>query len=54
VARDLTKCRLDLVEVKGVRWGKAGTERAEVIHFFCGKGNGNYHLGTEFSVNQIF
>jgi hypothetical protein len=29
VARELGKSKLDLVGVKGIRWDKGGTERAE-------------------------
>jgi exonuclease III len=34
VARDLGKCKLDLVGVQGVRWEKGGTERAEGCTYF--------------------
>jgi hypothetical protein len=36
VARELRKCKLDLVGVQEVGWEKGGTERAEVYTFFYG------------------
>jgi hypothetical protein len=52
VARELGKCKLDLVGVREVRWEKGGTERAEDYKFFYGQGKGGYQLGTGFFVHK--
>jgi exonuclease III len=52
VARELGKCKLDLVGVQEVRWEKGGTERAEDCTLFCGQGNGDHQLGTGFFVHK--
>jgi hypothetical protein len=52
VARELGKCKLDLVVVQEVRWEKGGTERAVDCTFFYGQGNGDYQLGTGFFVHK--
>jgi hypothetical protein len=46
VARELGKCKLDLVGVQEVRWDKRGTERAEDYTFLAG--NEDHQLGTGF------
>ena len=38
-ARELARCKLDLVGVQEVTWDKGGTVRAGVYNFFYGKGN---------------
>jgi hypothetical protein len=40
VARELGKCKLDLVGVQEVRWVKGGTERAEDYTFSMDRGMG--------------
>jgi hypothetical protein len=40
VARELGKCKLDLVGVQEVRWEKGGTERAEDCIFSMDRGMG--------------
>jgi exonuclease III len=52
VARELGKCKLDLVGVQEVRWEKSGIERAEDYTFFYGEGNGYYRLGTGLYVRK--
>jgi hypothetical protein len=44
VARELGKCKLDLVGVEQVGWEKGGTERAEDYTFLYGDGNGDHRL----------
>jgi hypothetical protein len=48
VAREIGKCKLDLVGAQKVRWEKGGTERAEDCTFTYGQGNGDHRLGTSF------
>jgi exonuclease III len=52
VARELGKCKLDLVGVQEVRWEKGGTEWAEDFTFFCGQGNRFNQLGAGFFVHK--
>jgi hypothetical protein len=44
VARELGKCKLDLVRVQEVRWEKGDTERAKDYTFFYGEENGDHQL----------
>jgi hypothetical protein len=48
VAREIGKYKLDLMDVREVKWDKEGTERAEDYTFFYGAGNEDHHLGTGF------
>jgi hypothetical protein len=53
VGEEISKYKLDLVGVQEVRWDGGGTERAGEHIFFCGKGNENHELGTEFVSESI-
>jgi hypothetical protein len=51
VAKEISKCKLDLMGVQEVRWNRDGTEPAEYT-FFYGKGIENHELGTGFFVHK--
>jgi hypothetical protein len=48
VSRELSRCRLDLVGVREIRWEGSGTGPAGEYTFLYGKRNENYELGTGF------
>jgi hypothetical protein len=48
-AGEISKYKLELAGVQGVKWGSAGTEPAGEYTFSYGKGNENRVLGTGFS-----
>jgi len=49
-ARELARCKLDLVGEQGVRWEKGGTERAGAYIFYMEKEN--HQLQTGFFVHH--
>ena len=51
-ARELARCKLDLVGVQEVRWDKEGRVSAGDYNFFYGKGNENNQFGTGFFVHH--
>ena len=52
VARELARCKLDLVDVQEVRWDKWGMVRAGDFNFFYGNGSENHQFGTKFFVQH--
>jgi exonuclease III len=52
VAREISKCKLDLVGEQEVRCDSGGTEPAGEHIFFYGKENENHELGTGFFVHK--
>jgi hypothetical protein len=49
--RELARCKLDLVGLREVRWGRGGTVRRGDRNFLYGKRNVN-QLGTGFFVHH--
>jgi hypothetical protein len=52
VARELRKCKLDLVGAQEVRRAKGGTERAEDYKFFCGEGDEDHYFLTGVFIHK--
>jgi hypothetical protein len=54
VAEEISKYKLDLLEVQEVRWDRGGTEpTGECTRiYFYGKGKKNHELGTVFFVHK--
>ena len=50
-ARELARCKLNLVGVQEVGWDKEGTVKTRDYNFFYGKGNEN-QLGKGFFVHH--
>jgi hypothetical protein len=48
VTKEITKYKLDLVRVQGVRWDRGGIEPASEYTFCYGKGNECHELGSGF------
>jgi hypothetical protein len=46
-ARELPRCKLDLVGVKEIRWQEGGRVAGD-YNIFYGKGNENHQIGTGF------
>jgi hypothetical protein len=54
VAKEISKCKLDLVRIQAVRWKRVGTEPAGQYTFFLWEGNQNHEVGTGFFVHKRF
>jgi hypothetical protein len=52
VSKELSKCKLDLVWLQGVRWDIGGTVQSSEYTFFYVKENENHELGTGFFVHK--
>jgi hypothetical protein len=52
MVEEISKYKLDLVGVQGVRWGGGGTETAGEYTFFYGRGNQNHELGRGYFVHK--
>jgi hypothetical protein len=49
VAEEISKYKLDLMEVQEARWDTGGTEPAGEYIYFYAKENENHELGTGFT-----
>jgi hypothetical protein len=54
VSRELSKYKLDLVEIQEVRWDKGGTESADDYTAIYENGNADHHLLTGLFVHKWF
>jgi hypothetical protein len=52
VARQLAKCKLDLLGVRKVIWDRSGTESPGDCTFSYENGNEDHELGTGFFVHK--
>jgi hypothetical protein len=52
VARELSRCRLDLVGLQEVRWDKGGTEPVEVYNFSYRKADENHYWRLQIFVRK--
>jgi exonuclease III len=52
VSRELSRYRLDLVELQEVRWEGSGTAPAGEYTFLYGKGDENHELGASFFAHK--
>jgi hypothetical protein len=47
-AREIAKCKFDLVGVQEVRWDRGGTQPTDDYTFFYGNGTDDHEFGTRF------
>jgi hypothetical protein len=52
-ARELAKCKSDLLEVQEEKWEKGGNEPADYYAFFYGNENLSHHPRTEDFVFEV-
>jgi hypothetical protein len=54
VARELAKCKLNLMGVPEVRWDTDGTEPVGDHTLICGSGNENHEIWTGYIIHRGF